>query len=76
MDSKTMYPWSHPINLHEANLQAFASKSICESYQRAINYIIKEETNFPSLPVRLGLGYSFDEMALEMYRLLDHVALA
>ena len=70
MDSKSAYPWSHPISLHEAKLSPSVSNEVSQCFQRAIKYIIREDSQFPSLPVRLEFGYSLDEMALEMYRRL------
>ena len=61
--------WSHPVNLREENLKSLVCETnICRSFQKAINYIVEKDSTFPSLYTRLGLGYSFDEMTLEIYR--------
>ncbi|XP_057306534.1 protein mono-ADP-ribosyltransferase PARP4-like isoform X3 [Hydractinia symbiolongicarpus] len=68
--SHLQYPWSHPLYIRQASQLSLPIKflNIKKIFLSAMQFILQADKKFPSMYTSCHMGYSFDEMVLEIYR--------
>jgi len=63
--SESSETWSCPYHLQAADISK-SLKHYSLRFNRAIAYVLKMEKRYPSFHIHLGLGCTYDDMAIEV----------
>lgn len=62
----TKDPWSYPYHLTKVSFETLCSAQNATAFQKAVQFVLKQDKRFPSLHTKLNLGHTYDSMCVEI----------